>query len=647
MSKITFLIIVLIFTNINSFGQKFLTRTQIDEWPKSGQVYVPNSYNRVSSYLYILNKQQYLDIFNGVSYSKEDRKKLGIKKNDKPDLLQMSIDIKHPSISDNIPFTIPLFLFDFRDKNATTTFSNFNGMILNDVKASDLNYNIMGSINVNALISNASEIFWKDVAKIAANLAKSATSIALGNPQGITDLTKKLAGYLDEGIKEIDKLSDGNRSENHSFFVTLVDRESSTEFDEIVTSVRLYQIHWSISNSVQNVDIFSEIELDGENLPTQFESSVITKDYPLVLVVETRSRTKIDKGNPVFTTDYKNDIENEYENYPLEEWPVFKAYNRNFNTAFNAYNYVNSFNNTVNTSDIDWNSLVNAMDYSYQYKIRVNSENSKYSSPSYNEEFKNRYAIIKSRYETVDHMVNELYRNSQRNIHLERSDKIIEALLFPKELTESIHVIYGQIVILNNYDIIISNIAADASNFISNESYQKNKQLKESYEKELFTKLNQDIPSSNEAKIFFYENIIRKYNTCEKCISKSISISQLILNETLQVLLDEYNSLSSNQFNEFNNCRKLIETDLLNIKTKADTTLDNFEKRLANKSLVALENGLKLWKDNIGKESINATSEQLGLWTVAILESRRSIKKSFVDLKNKGLVSIEITCITE
>lgn len=644
------LVIILFITGINSaLSQKFLNKSEVDYWPKNGNVSVPASFNRVSSYLYILNKKEFLNIFKGIEYTKEERKILGIKKKDQPDFLQMSIDIKHPQIANNNPFTIPLFLFDFRDKNAASTFFNYNGKILDDIKADELNSNVMGSINVNALISNASVKFWKDVANISANLGKSATSIALGNPAGVADLTNKLTSYLDQGINALDNLSDGSKTEDHSFFVKLVDLEATSGFDEIVTSVRLYQIHWSVSIPEQNLNFFSNIALYGSK-PSSFETAVNNSNLPLVLIVETRSRTKINKGNPVFTNDYKEEISDEYDDYPLEEHQMFKEYFRNFNTAFNAYNYVSSFNATVNSSSTDWNSLVNAINYSYQFKTKVKEENTKHASNLYSDEFKIRYEVIKSRYETVEHQVNELFRNNERSIYLEQADGIINALLNPLDLSDQSltkEELNSQIIVLSNYDNILTKITSDASNFISNASYQKYQELKNSYETKLFSELNISIPSSNEAKIIFYETIITNYPVCSECISESNKKIQNIKNLNQQALAQGYSDLSKAQYDEFNDCRKQIESDIINMKSNIDTTLDDFEQNLALKSMLNLENNLNIWKENIGKETQNTSSTQLGLWTAAILESRKKIKTSFLDLKGKGVVSNEIVCISE
>lgn len=291
-----------------------------------------------------------------------------------------------------------------------------------------------------------------------------------------------------------------------------------------------------------------------------------------------------------------------------------------------------------------------AINYSYLYKKNVLDENFKYASLSYDAEFKNRYEVIKSRYETVDHQVNGLFRNTNRNVYLEQADQIINALLKPVDYANpdiTKQAPYSQLVVLSNYDNIIRKIASDASTSISNASYQRYRELKEFYELSLYSKLNQNIPSNNSDKVHFYEMIISGYPVCSECISKSNSSIQSIRHQNLQVLIEGYNNLSKSQFNEFNECRKLIERELPQLKNIMDTTLDNFEKELAEKNLIDLENGLKSWKDNIGKESLNANAEQIGLWSAAILEGRKKIKIAFTDLKSKAVVSEGVTCILE
>lgn len=629
----------LILISFFTCSQNFLTATEIENWQKNRQITFDENYNRISSYLYIINKPEYLNTFNGATYSKDEREKFGIKKNDKPDILQMSIEIKYPNTSSSNSFTIPLLMYNFKDSNSKKTFENYNGKILDNIRSDEITSNIMGAIKVNALISNASVKFWMDIAKISANLGKSATSIALGNLNGVIELKNKLTKYLDDGILSLNKITAGEKQEDYTFFIPLVDFESSQNFDEVITSARLYQVHWS-SNSITKTNFFKDLTSNSTINPAGFVNAITEKEIPLVLIVESRSRPKINNIKPEFTLEYKNIIQNEYEGYPQAERPMFKSYYTYFYTALITNNYINNFNSTLNSSNIDWNSLIYAIDYNYNFKSKVREENIKYAN--YDNSFKERYSAIKSRYDQVEQLINELFRNTSRTVYHERADNIVTALLKPKETISNINILYDEVKTLNFYDDFIKNIISDPSSLKSNDSYQKYLELRNFYENDLNNLLTKELPSDD--KISFYDKIISDFPLCNKCKTNSINELQKINNINNQTLRANYLSLSNSQFNDFNECRKLIENSIKEMKSKIDSLDDEFEKNIASKSIIELVNGLNSWKENIDKDAKDANSKDLSLWYISIIESRRKIEIYLEDLKSKKILSEQLSC---
>lgn len=621
-------------------AQKTLTATPIDTWPRESKVTVPLTYNRVSSYLYIINAKKYLDLFDGASYTREERNRLQIKPNDKPNFLQMSISITDRNISEH-PLTVPLLLVDIRDQANFKAFESFKGPILDNLNVNDIDSDIMGSIEVNAMISNASAKFWSEVAKIAADLGKSAVAIAMSNPKGATDLTTKLTGYIEKGIAKLETLSDGEKVESFKFFITLVERPDDTAVEEVVTSVRAYQIHW-FGEPTQKSNFFEQVGITDKLAPSAFEGKILTKDIPIVLVIETRSRTKIDVGEPVFTEDYSKFAMNEYKGYPIEDQPLLKSYYVNFSYAFSAFNYLKIYNSSVNGLNTDWNSLLYAIDNTYQYRINVKKETVKYTTDAY-ALYKKRFEAVSQRYEIINHQLNDVYRNIERkNAQLEKANTLLYALLNPISIAAPADKakLYREIEKLSIYDTWISNTSADGSTLKSSPSYQKSKELKKEYEKALIESLKQNIPNTNELKLKFYTDIRSQYELCSACVSEASAKIAAINQETLTSLINSYTELKKSQFNDFNDCSVFIISNMTAMKTKIASSPELTQK-LASASLLELEGNLKVWSDNITRDTTNATIEQLGVWTAAIADSRAKMKADLTDLIEKKILANE------
>lgn len=620
--------------------QTTLKGSLIESWPKKDvRINYSEDYNRISSYLYILNEDQLLEMFKGVSYSKVERKELGISKNDKPDILQMSIIVRHTSIAKNEPLTIPLFLMDFREKDNTSSFRKFDGKLFSDIASKDITSNIMGEVKVNALISNSSKDFWRSVAIITADIGKSAASLALGNPLGAIELKNKLSEHLDKGLTSLNNLSDGEKNVEHSFFIDLVDLQSDNKFDEIVTSARLYHIHWIKQDVLDTIFLNS---ISDKPTPNSFYDSVKKyKTHPLVLVIETRTKTKIQDIGPTFTQEYYNKIKDEYERYPRKEWEMFRNYSQNFNTAFQAANYIKSFETTANSTSIDWNSLINAIEYSYRFRISYNLEVDKYSSSNYDKDFKDRFSLINDRYDGVDRALIDLYRKENRNLNLEFADNIILSLLNPSE-GKTLEDTYLKIEHLSKYDLLATNLGKPG--LISNSSYSKCKSIREGLELTLYNKVAGSPPSEREAKVRFYQNIIDKYPNCYSCVISASNSIQSIKGENLVALKGTFKTLTDEEYKNFNECRKLIEGQIPVIKTNTSSILDELDKAITLKSVSELENGLKVWKEIISKDYENANNDNLNLWKNSLAESKKAISNSIKVLESRKVAASTLLC---
>lgn len=624
-----------------SYSQvRYLTADETESWPKQ-PISIPDDYNRISSYVYLINKDELPKIFSGVAYTKEERQELGIKANDKPDFLQVSIKIKHPEINKETPIAIPLFIYDMRDKNKAKSFSGLNGMFLNDIKSESLSSNIVGQIDINALISNSSARFWQGVAKISADLGKSAVSLAMGNPQILVDLKAKLSGYLDSGISALNNLNGGQREENHTFFISLVDRQKGQEFDEIVTAARLYQIHWS-TNEVQKSNFLARIKADNA-LPTSFGTSVSNKTVPYILVVESRTRQKLEVGTPVFDKEYNNKIATEYESFHINDHDMLLAYRKNYSTAYNAYTYINAYKSRLAAGQPDINAITTAIDFSYQFKTSVQAENEKYESDEVSEDIQKRYYAIKDRYSAIDVLVNNLYGSADQNNELQRASRILTAITNPIE-TEGLSKdkLYAEITKLNEYDLLLKKTGIQPAT----PSYQECKRLRQEYENRLNDMLTAEMPKDESKKNAFFERTKVNYPSCVGCVN--FATSQLNGSKGLRKaqLTKQYKELSDKEYDQFSSCRKNIEKMFPVISQRIDS-LEDFDKRVVIESYKSLKENIGKWKEFVSQKPDNAQPEEIDQWISGITESRNRIRDAIKDLVRKNILVQADNCIAE
>ncbi|MBO9676335.1 MAG: hypothetical protein J7577_23035 [Sphingobacteriaceae bacterium] len=639
----TLTIVVTFILPLSANAQRVLDRTEIDSWPKDNKtVNLDDSYDRASSYLYVLNKQKFLDLFNGIEYTREEQKALGIKKDDKSNFLSLTLDIQHKNIAAGEKVIIPLLMYDFSVPEKTTASSGNNGMIFSDVKVSELKTNILGKVNVKAMIRNSSTAFWKDIASIAADLGKSATSISMGDPKGIMDLTGKLTTHLNTGFEALNKLSNGTREENHSFYIDLVDRGASSDFDEKVIAARLYQVHWLKDKNVKLQDFFKKIPLDNKLTPKKFQEEVFNTNLPLVLVIETRSKTKINKGNPVFTADYKKEIDAEYSNAAQESFQLLKEYNENFTTAYNASQAFEIYNSSATLQTPNWAALINGIDLVYQFRTRVAVLNSKYSAISLNQDVKTRYAVIKSRYETIDNLMTSTLQNQKSNYQMETANNSITTLLNPISLNSSIENLYGELAKLEAYDAIVKNVSS--VNKPTSLSYQQYTFLKGQYESALLSKLTQNSPSNSAEKVRYYEDILNNYTLCKACLIDATTKLPFYIKQTLTEVRDSYQDLTVKEYQDFNECRKAIEAELVSAKKKLEN-LDDLEKTIGNRSIAELDNNLRIWKEYVGKDSATMTKEDIARSIAILKDARKIINEKLISLRTVSLVSKDV-CVS-
>ena len=329
--------------------------------------------------MFLVNKDKYLELFNAVNYNKKLAKKAGLDKNDELQYLYLGVNFAVPNKKDSI--SVPLFLFDVKNSESRKEFQKYDGKLLNNINANDLNADISAQFTVKSLVNRESNKFWKGLLNITTSVASSASTILLGNPFGAADLVTSLQGHLTTGLEQLGNLgnNDNTIEHNYSFLLKLYDYEDSYENREIITSVRLYKVHWSFDKSRPETDFFKKIK-DGDNPKTEdFRKSIRNRTFPLIMVVETRFSSPINNEIPSFTGDYQKKITDEYLNYARSEQDMFKAFEKNYSMANDVAVNTKTYSENINrySESLKASMLVEIMEEYYRFKINVQEEHDK------------------------------------------------------------------------------------------------------------------------------------------------------------------------------------------------------------------------------------------------------------------------------
>ena len=401
--KILFTGLLLIFS-IKSISQPKLTGSEVDNWNLEKGI-LPISFDRASIYIYLINPNSFSNILQGIEYSPEERRLLGIRRNDKPDFLNISISINHPEINSGDKLQIPLLLYDFRDQKHSQTFQNYGGKYLNNINDENLKNSIMGQVDVQAFISNSNVQFWKEVAGITAKLGKSATALLTNKS---FELSQQASNLIKTGMDKLGNLDNGDTNAEWSFFVKLIDYSKSQFYNEKVTAARLYQIHWNNQNATnQNFFDFDE-NVITEITPNQFSEKIINQNVPYILFVETRLEYQINLGIPSFTTEYKSNIAgkwNDIRDGTRREMAI--KYYTLFNTAFEVYQKLNEFNESALSGKIDYSLLARIIDGYYTFSNDLKAEKQLRSS---NDIFKKKYS---HRYKSISIQIDNKFASGR------------------------------------------------------------------------------------------------------------------------------------------------------------------------------------------------------------------------------------------
>ncbi len=584
MNMRNFVTVSLFFISITGFSQSLIKASVIDQWPQAGQIVTPPPiYDRVTSHVFVFNNDGWIELFRGKEFDRQTRRKIGIKRGEEPDYLNVSIRFKHPELKgglnengEDIGISIPLFSYDQREEVQGTDFQSFqNTMFLNDVKTSSIVNDVMGRVEVAALSSNDSEKFWLEVAKISADFGKSAVSLALGNPTAIGEITNKLTGHIDNGIENLNGLTSDPIKRNYSTWIKLLSRNVNNQFDEIVTGMRLYEVNWS-KLDYSNYNKLSQLPypVTSENTPTvDGVRELIENDtlkVPLILIIEVRTKTRIDIRNPQLTEDYNNWASKEYLEYTQQkQFSLVQEYYEDFLLAYSSSNALENF--LINQGkENEKHFLYEAINYAYKYQVNSNNSIKLNEEKKSDSDLKPVIEALTNRYNSLRDLLNSKFSQSS-NYDLREAGNIVTVLTKPLSGTQTSLESEQFIGRLEQYERIINLSKLEEAKL--SDSYVYSKQLRQELENNIYNELLLKTVGEKRT-IAFYEDIRKNYAYCKVCVNSAVNKINEINSVSLATAQDKLNKLSTELFNKFN-----VSRDSLTLQfPEVDVWINNLDE---------------------------------------------------------------------
>lgn len=627
----TALCIFFLFQSLIALSQKSLKPSRVDYWDVDSLD--TKKYNRASSYVYILNHDAFINLMSGVRYNRDERKDLGIKKNDKPSLLHISMKINHTDFGED-GLTVPLLTFDKENDGSTTNFKNYEGSkIMQDVNVSNLKENVTGEVSVKAIIRNSNTQFWQSMATIAADLGKSATTLLTGSKtEAVAQLTQSVSGHINDGLEQLGKLSDGTKSKDYTFFIDIVNVEKERSEFEKVYSVRLYKIDWNSHNDEKG--FFKSIStIDGKAIPSDFKANVKSEDTktPYILVVETRSKPRIEIDRPEFSKDYLDNLTVKINNYTNPSiLGILAGYKKSFRFAYDAYGNIKKYQDPSITNKEG--ILIELVENLYQFEAHVIDTDTTYAG-SEDENISRNYQKIENAFDLIRNTIDNEIALAGNPPQLADVQGILKSIDRPIVSKSSIGKLKNEIIIIDKYYTWVANKYVNISNY-SSLSFERCKSLRKRYEPALYQKLlnELDTTSSSSAKISFFDKLKDENRICQLCLKESDKQLKVLRETSLEEIIGKFQQRSQEIDNNFKLCRQRLESGLTDsIRTRIKEIPLQYDQNKATRNLLNLENGLTTWKSNIyiadiQQQSFAVISETLNNLENSIKQIRKALE---------------------
>jgi len=582
---------------------------------------ISESYNRAATYLYIINGKEFAELFNGAKYTSEQRKDYNLKKNDRPTFLNLMFKYKledeHGKIND---ISLPVYLGKISKNEAPPSLSKVS--ILYDVKVRDLPNGKDGELLAQVLSHNNNTAFWKGAFNISKDLVTSAAMTASGNIPGTlgviknsftkNSLTKSLNQQLDYGIRTFDQAITNIGSDKQlttSFLVPLITPRLD---NEKVYAVTLYQIRWNDGSKLPEQKLFESLVGRPNVTVADFEQVVANHDAPLIMVVETRSLTKIPNDEPKFTEEYRDKIKNEFlEHAPPHDVPFIDYFN-NFQAAFASYNYLNRINALDDPHS--WDNFVEAINNYYLFK---QGERKNFTSQHPNS------MVLRERYRLLDKALLERFGpiDGQKTAI---ARPLLEALTNEKNSLTNVSDLTKELAILNEYKKFASN--SNLKEFEKKNSYERYLELKDRYEKDLAGILIKQFDPNQSSELEYYQTIAKDYQDYEYCRREADKRIFQLTKNTIANLRSTYNDRRKTLLSDYKELRDRYSQFAgaeMDITAVHDTLLTNPEREIKNN----LEVMLTLYQDHIetDPQDMNKQEADINKWLSSLEIAKRNI----------------------
>lgn len=634
-------------------AQETIKAKIIDQWPATGSVVeVDKIYDRVTSHVYIFNDEDWLELFKGKNYTGAERKKIGIKKGEEPDFLSVSIRVKHPSLKGerdatgkDIGISIPLFTYDFREDVAAAQFKSFqNTMFLKDVKVKDISQDIIGQIEIEALSSNDSKAFWTKVASITGSFANSALSLAMGDASALGDIKDKLSEHLQNGVQAINSMTNEPIKRNYSTWIKLLSRSNNEEFDEYVSGIRLYEVNWT-SIKKQEFNKLNEIEfpVKNNNLVTVEGIRLMVENanlgVPLILVIEVRTKTRIDKRKASLSVDYKDWASREYEDYTMQkQFTIIQEYFETYKFAFSASESIENF--VKNNGNEDANLyLFEAINFSYLYYINsvknIEHNNDKLGDP----DLKPIVQVIEGRFNSIRDLLNSKFSQSS-NYALRDAGKIVTALYTPLSDSASNPKIQQFLERMNQFEAIVTLTGSKEAEL--SDGYIDAKTKRNKWETILYNRILDKTPDSNR-NLSFYQGIETNYKFCNICYNIAVNKIGELNEVSLVKAKEDFLTLSNDYFEKFNASRDSLSSQFPLINNWLDS-LDEVSQAKYKPYYDKLVGAMPIWILYVKKDRSEVDNQSdiklINEWTSNLKSAMSDIIVGGLFFSEKSIIEI-------
>ena len=387
---------------------QFIDAYEIDSW--QAQEKPGNDFDLNSAYVYLINSAMLPALYDGSKLSKEERKKVGLKKGDYPQYMYTFLDIQNPqNKEENLHF--PLLMYDVRDNKNINNAENYGGKYIDKIPSNLIkSKDIMAKAEVRALKGNSSMEFWARAAQISVDLGK--TAINLVGSSGLSAFSDQMLPFINKGLTSLESMANSEEI-NSSFFITLFPAEYNEVYEEKLVSARLYAIYYE-GQKVRKANLIEgNFQTVGE-----LKNSIKSKRYAYILIVNTKSEYNTSHHEIAYDEHYYKRKESDWTRIRNpQKRQMERLFLNDLKKCIRLKDQLHQFNQSLETSKPDWQSYCKSLDLYYQ--LRKDIEDHAEQRWSADPFFANQYAPLYKDMEqkSVEWMMTPMLKKARNIAH--------------------------------------------------------------------------------------------------------------------------------------------------------------------------------------------------------------------------------------